>query len=311
MARRPYRRRNGGRGLPLRLDKVRRDSFLPWAGPGIVSLLGGVAGMAKAEPRFFWLCALGIYFGLVWLLVDLCLQRFSRAAKISGSTVILTIISFFSVEWVFREHPIDVHSDFSSNDQLTDSVFGGIKWRPEYSKLTVTIGNFSARHYSDIDLLVRPSCSIAAAGILSANASVASFQDNSGLRSGSQNVPVGQKRFLEIPLVTLATEAGYRLRCEKLPADGGVITMVFALVAIKPHSADVRNIAAKNPKETVAHLTFDHGSAWTGHPEAGIYGERPNDIEKLSVTGSYVAGQKLIALSMPSVKILKDPFHAR
>jgi hypothetical protein len=114
------------------------------------------------------------------------------------------------------------------------------------------------------------------------------------------------------PLTLLATDAGYRVRCDKLPS-GTALKIVMAVVDIKwnpaPHKP--RSDFGIFDKDYILKTKFDDGSTyWYGHPDGNVYTPRPSP-QNVKIYGEYVAGQrkrtvliqtKSIVMTMPQVQ---------
>jgi hypothetical protein len=103
--------------------------------------------------------------------------------------------------------------------------------RPEFTELQVWINNPSENNYDDISPVIRPNDPIAAIA-QATNVPDVSFEDKNGvsLRLTDINPTAGTKT--AIPVVLLATDAGYRVRCPRLPAKT-TIRVEIALADIK------------------------------------------------------------------------------
>jgi hypothetical protein len=171
--------------------------------------------------------------------------------------------------------------------------------RPEFTELQVWINNPSENNYDDISPVIRPNDPIAAIA-QATNVPDVSFEDKNGvsLRLTDINPTAGTKT--AIPVVLLATDAGYRVRCPRLPAKT-TIRVEIALADIKwnPSPPNDRPI-----EEKVRDINYifrlkqdDFSTYWLGHAEANDYTPRPTSTDWARIEGEYKAAQRKRSIS--------------
>lgn len=129
-------------------------------------------------------------------------------------------------------------------DHPPGTSIAGIAWHPKLEEVRLSITNPSNGDYQDLDILMQPREWIYRAAIFGDSPSVCSlFQAGENKLSFSRLTKDGPTTFYANPVgngfdpyvssgdmsATLATDGGYRLRCQTLPANSTVI-IVFALV---------------------------------------------------------------------------------
>jgi hypothetical protein len=264
---------------------------------GFVSLLIGGASMMQ-QPEYYWLAVSLVYIGLTALALDAFFEKWRKVwMRWLAITAVILIILAFSWIWVFVEAPIDVVAMAINAEYPPDYSVGGIKWRPEFTELNVEVHNPTSRSYYDLDLLVRTNMPIVAITQTSdlSDVLIESFHGPS-LRQILVSGSTGSKK--ANPLVLVATDAGYKVYCGKLPGHK-TLKLVVAI-------ADIRwNPSPPQPqrydfgifeKDYILRLQSDveNGGKWTywyGHPDGNPFTPRPA-VDHVKISGDYVAAQK-------------------
>jgi hypothetical protein len=252
---------------------------------------------------WYWPGVTLIYAGFLLLCIDASIApelKNSPKWKIGIVTVLLAFGSAFSWAIVFVKAPLEISAIVTDAQYPPDSKIAGIVWRPEFTELQVWITNPSDRNYDDLTLVVRPTSAIAAIAQLTDVPNV-SFEDKNGFtaRLMDINPTAGTKNV--VPLVLLATDTGYKMRCQHLSA-GTEIKLEIALADIKwnppaqrsslPIEEQVRD------KNYILRFKFDDFSTyWEGHPDGDVYAPRPTSTEWIKVEGEYNAAQRTRSIS--------------
>jgi hypothetical protein len=125
----------------------------------------------------------------------------------------------------------------------------GIDWNQHFSALHIAITNTTDEDYRDMDILFKPNSWIREAKLLN-SATVCTLYSvggnvikitQSGATQGTHSVtPIRAGDFVDVydssgdPMNTIATEGGYRLRCDKVPSRY-TINMLVVAVSVPEH----------------------------------------------------------------------------
>jgi hypothetical protein len=183
----------------------------------------------------------------------------------------------FSWGIVFVKAPLHVAAFVTDAEHPSGTTIAGISFRPEFTELQVRILNPSDRAYEDLSLVIRPTEPVAAIAQLT-NLPGVSFEEKNGFFSRTMSIEPGETKANAIRLDLLATDAGYRMHCGRLPA-GAFITIVIALADIKWTPQKSKRPAYENvhDKDFVQrHKMEDFSTYWLGYKDADVYAPRPN-----------------------------------
>jgi hypothetical protein len=239
---------------------------------------------------WFWPAVALIYAGFTALVADVLVEpklRGHRVGKMVAVSVLILLAGAFSWGIVFVKAPLQVTAFVTDAEYPSGTTIAGISFRPEFTELQVWIQNTSDRTYEDLSLVIRPTEPVAAIAQLT-NLPNVSFEDKNGYSSRTMSIKPGETKASAIPLDLLATDAGYRMRCVRLPA-GGLITIVIALADIKWSPEKSQHPAYENVREKdyVRRVKFDDFSTyWLGYKDGDVYALRPNP-QWLKVDGEY------------------------
>jgi hypothetical protein len=283
------------------MDEKGFRAILNWCrNLGIAStLLGGIELMH--DPQFFWYSVTGVCLGVTLIALDIFFEVRRIFWKIAVAVIFIALMTGFSFGVVFVKAPLEIVAFVTDAEYPPGKTVAGIGWRPEFTELQVWITNRSERNYDDVSILLRPSSPIAVIGQIT-NVPNVSFEDsnNFGLRLTDINPRTGTKTV--IPLVLLATDAGYRMRCPHLPA-GTPIQIVIALADNKWNPS--RESSARPIEDRARDKDFifrirgfdDYSTYWYGHPEGDVYAPRPTSTDWVKVQGEYTAAQRTRSVS--------------
>lgn len=259
---------------------------------GCISLLAGGFGMTQA--RFFWWSVVLLYSGLVLLGLDLFFEpKVSRRFKIIGEVIILATLVAFSVEMVFVSAPIGCASILSYTDYSNGGAPGGIEWKSWFGELDLMVSNPTDGNYDDVDIWVRPDSPVAAIAQLS-NLSDVSFEDYYAMTARMTAEDLSSK--LSVPMFFLATTAGYKVHCGRIPPHSS-LKIIMAVVDIKkPRAAtasDSAGLATATPEDFIVDISQntkgDISHYWYGSlKKLSIYGPKAKPTT-ISINGSFTA----------------------
>lgn len=220
-------------GAPKAKKKPKLHPIIKWLRTaGIAAELFGWGGLLLTG--WFWPGVAFIYAGFLLLGIEACLEPELRGFVRWKIGIVVALIAFsaaFSWGIVFVRAPLEISAFVTDAEYPPGSKIAGIAWRPEFTELQMWVKNPSERNYDDVSVLIRPRSPIAAIAQLS-NVPNVSFEDKNGFNSRFMDINPTTRTKTAIPLVLLATDAGYRMRCPHLPA-GTPIQIVIALADIK------------------------------------------------------------------------------
>jgi hypothetical protein len=292
-----------GKGPPkpspkkLRKQKPKLHPALVWCRSiGLFSILAGGLGMLQ---QFFWFSVASVCVGLLLLGVDLYFEpELPRGYKIVGGIIVAAGLIWFNLSFVFVSAPLNFKSLVSNSDYALGAAPGGIAWRSVFVELDFIAINPTDGNYDNIDIWVRPDYPVAEIAQLS-NLSDVSFEDYYGVtnRVTAQDLrsPVG------VPLVFLATDAGYKIHCGRIPPKSS-LRLVMAVVDTKksePVGPENHIILPReiSPDDFILEQSFetkgDKSTYWFGSAKnLSIYapGAKP---KKITVSGSYTAVNRM------------------
>jgi hypothetical protein len=248
---------------------------------------------------WFWTGVTFIYAGFLLLVVDVWfepeLKRYTGWRVVIG-LLLLVFATAFSLRVVFVNAPLDISAFSNSAEYPIGTTIAGISWRPEFSELLVSVRNPSEKNYDDVNLLIRPAFPIAAIAQQTSVPNV-SFEDKNGFTM--RLMEVTNANVTGVPLILLATDAGYRMRCSHLAA-GEIIKVEIALVDIKWNPAPPESYSGRTTQEEklkdrnyIVRAKFDDFSSyWLGHANGDDYAPRPTSSEWVKVEGQYTASER-------------------
>lgn len=268
------------------------DHFLSYSNKaGFASLFLGGASMITA-PEYYWLAVGLINIGFIFFVIGAYREQWERVwVRWLLIGLILVVMVVFHWLWVFIDLPLEVASVTIDAEHPQGSSIAGIQWRPEFTELQVFIGNPSTSNYYDIDVIVRPDLPVAKIAQRTDIPGI-SLEDRHGSTTTLVRVEGAQKT--TVPLVLLATDSGYRVRCEKLSART-TMQLVLAVVQMK--------VADKPPSEIFTNRSlliqpYEDGTRyWYGLASAEPYLDRKIP-KKIKLYGKFTAGQRRRSLAI-------------
>lgn len=251
---------------------------------------------------WFWVGVTAIYLGFVLLALDVWFEPdFGDRWKTKGIIWGAILIAVIAFSWgiVFVEGPLPVSAFVTDGEYPTGTVIAGISWKPQFTELTVDIDNPKDRAYKDLNLVIRPTEAVAAIAQTTSVSDV-SFEDKNGLSAQILDLDPRTGSSKAIPLVLLATDAGYRLRCGRLPAHTH-LKIVMALTDLKwnpptvPPGTPIEQ--AVRDKDYLLRIKFDDFSTyWLGYRDGEVYAPR-RSVDWLKIEGEYTVGHRRRTIS--------------
>lgn len=280
-----------------RKTKPKLYPILKWLrGAGIAAEFFGWGGLLLAW--WFWPAVVVIYLGFVLLSLDLWFEPDLRKTplwRIGGITLMVLFAVAFSLGIVFVNAPLGVSAMMTDAEYPAGTVIAGIAWKPQFTEVQIWINNSSDRNYDDLDLVVRPSSAVAAIAQLT-NLPGVSFEDKNGLGVRLMDINPTKSTSNVVPLILLATDAGYRIRCPHFPAKT-MLKIVIALADIKwnppANQSQIPIEQRVRDRDYILRLKFDDFSTyWQGHQNGDVYAPRPTSGEWMKVEGSYTVAER-------------------
>ncbi len=243
--------------------------------------------------EFFWVAWSVFLFGIIVLLIDLWFGVDSRISvwwRVCLTSGLIAAFSVFCFITVFAYVPLEIAAIENNGQHPDGTVISGINWRPEFSELDIRLTNPTTRGYDDLDVLLRADSPIAAIAQQSDLPSV-SFEVNNNVRVTAMLKEANSTNTKVIPLVLVASDGGYRIRCPRVPPEA-VLDIVLAIAEIKwnpqPATDSKNNAGVFDPDYVLRFKYDDFSSYWFGYPTGNIYAPRPK-VNWLKVHGTYKA----------------------
>lgn len=259
-------------------------------------VIGGWQLMATSS---FWGLTV-VYLGFAFCLAEciwepaLIRKAYQLQICLIGIVIFLTTAFTIGVALVFA--PLNLQALAWKSD-FAGSAPGGIAWRPVFVGLDLIVSNPTDGNYDNIDLWVRPDYPVAQIAQLS-NLSEVSFEDKLGFTSRVTIEDVSAK--VGAPMVFLATDAGYKVHCARIPPNSS-LRIVMAVVDIKktqpsdpkkpisiPSNVSIDDFFLEYTLDTKG----DKSTYWFGSPKnlsAYAPGAKP---KQLVVSGAYTASSR-------------------
>lgn len=201
---------------------------------------------------FFWPGVAVVYFGIVTILWEVCVEpeliKRRYQFQIVGVVIVSGLFALFTIGIVLARAPIDFYAyAMRKGNYASGTVIGDIRWDSHFTDLRVAVTNSSDNdEYDDVDLSIEPyrlmtnkasilnkttGCELlplGGTGFAVTTAKESGKVDITATRMGSDfDVHDSSGNVY----TTLATGPGYRLRCTKLPSHFTLRT-VFAVVNV-------------------------------------------------------------------------------
>ena len=270
--------RSGGRPPPPEPPSMgapnprgRRPSpaaIVKWTrGIGLAGLAIGIGSVVVTD--WFWPGVGLCYFALAVLIADAWLEpELSSLWKWILTGILVLLGAGFSVSFVFSSAPLNVTALIADAPNQLGASVAGIDIKSDYTMVTLGITNDSDADYNSVDILIRPSSPIIKIAQLTSVPNCFLEPDNMIEMHQYYLDNIGKTK-TENPLVLIATDAGYRFRCSKIPA-GATVQIVFAVSEIRwntPREQASWPMAEQiaDPSYILKFKTDDFKSYWFGH----------------------------------------------
>ncbi len=197
--------------------------------------------------------------------------------------------------------PLEVDAISWTSDYRSGSApVSTIPWSPKFSELQLILNNPTSTRYEDVDFIVRPDQPIAAIAELTSIGGVhISEASPTSLTMGMLHG--GTQKFEANPLVLIATDAGYRIRCDVLPPHEHVgIVMAIANIDMSKSQRDKMTDQSDMGIHDRLYVTkISHGdghASWFGNTDNGrriddVYGEK-RPVSTVYIEGQYTSGPR-------------------
>ena len=250
---------------------------------------------------WFWPAVAFIYAGFLLLAVDVWFElELTRYWRIGAIVILIAFSAIFSWAVVFVNAPLEISAFITDAEYSPGNTIAGIAWRPEFTEMQVWINNSSSKDYDDLTLLMRPDVPIAQIAQLTHVPNVY-FEDKNGFNLRMMDFNPTANKATVIPLVLLATDAGYKMHCSHLAA-GASVKVVIALADIRWCPSTERSERPieeqARDKDYVLRTKFDDFSTyWQGHSDGYAYTPRPTSCNRLKAEGEYKAVYRVRTIS--------------
>lgn len=192
----------------------------PFFGLGVALVLVVIGARLNAQGEHWILLT-------AWFLFVISLFRTAPISKqdlLPRSLFTLAVASIVGLGlcWLAGWRPVIAQNSLRPFVIINDSEYpsgtnlGNIPWSPRFSDLRVIIPNESDSDYRDIDLVLRPDAPVAAIGQIT-NLPDVTFSPVAEPSFTQQLVIGATGQRITNPLVLVASDSGYRMRCGLLP----------------------------------------------------------------------------------------------
>jgi hypothetical protein len=271
---------------------------------GGLSLLGFIG--IFPFPQFYWWCVGAFYLGLVMLATEAFLENWMLVSRIIVSVVWIVLAALFTLKLVAVRAPVSFGAWESRAEYPPGTVLGNITWNSNFTELRVRIDNGSNYEFENLNLIVRPDSLIARIGQISGPCP-ATFEDVLQMSQHMVYVNFGSGEQRANPLILIASDSGYRIRCEHLPAHEH-LEIVMALADVTPFvPCNATDHCVFSPNYKLRIEMSDKTVHLFGHPmdDATAYGlfylPLKSSPKNLNITGDYTVLQRPrnVAVDLP------------
>jgi hypothetical protein len=241
------------KSVPAEIKAVRANPPHPASAHPILTWIRGAVGPAVSlvgVRMIFSSFTVGvclIYGGGLICLIELLFNPWTRQYSIwdrfIGITTVLCLLTMFSEEIVFINAPLDTMATIHRVSYAPGTIIAGIKWRPEFADLRLSLINNTDNDYKEVDIYVEPDEPIVLIGQLSNVLGVSFIGDLT-----KEQTLVGEATFgppslnlfgeaghlLTVPInvpMTQASAPRYRVRCQSIIKKSG-IELVLAIAGV-------------------------------------------------------------------------------
>jgi len=262
--------------------------FIKWMRTAVIAgLLLGLSGLFLIE--WFWVAVALIYVSFLVLVIDVWFEpELTRRWKIGVTVVAILLSAAFSWKIVFVPAPLPMQALITDGEYAAGTNIHGIVWKKGFTELRLIIINPSDHDYDNLSLSVQPIEPIAALA-QDTNIPGVSFTDNKRVMVSPVNVNRITGQQTAIPVVILATDAGYTVNCPRL-SRGTSIEIVMALAEMKNTPEQPSQKPPLENKDFMLRIRFDDSTSyWFGYPDGDNYLPQRPSTETVKVEGKYNA----------------------
>jgi hypothetical protein len=262
--------------------------FIKWMRTAaIAGFLGGLSGLFLIE--WFWVGVALIYLSFLVLLIDVWFEpELTRRWKIGVTVGIIVLSAGFSWKFVFVPAPLQMQAIITDGEYAPGTNLHGIIWKKGFTELRLFIWNSSDHDYDNLNLLIQPTEPIAAIA-QGTNVSGITLSDNKRLMVSPVDVNHATGQQTAIPVVILATDAGYRMSCPRLSRETS-IEIVMALAEMKNPPEQPSQKPPLENKDFMLRIRFDDSTSyWLGYPDGDDYLPQRPSTETVKIEGKYNA----------------------
>jgi hypothetical protein len=292
--------------LLARRDKATHTTvvYLRSVGGGL-SLLGFIG--VFPFPQLYWWCIGAFYLGLILLTIEAFLENWMLIFRLIVSSVWLAIGLIFTLGFVAVKAPVSVAVWESAAKYPPGTVLGDIQWSDNFYELRVSLENESVYDYEDLSVILKPDKLVAKIGQIS-GPSRATFEDPQELTENLVDIELPSLLQKANPLVLIALDTGYRVRCDRLPSQSR-IELIMALVDMRPfapcNSTDHCMFAPEYKQRLDSHHKDGTNSVhWFGHAlndtsaDNLFYRPIAGGAANLAIDGNFVVLERTRRLSI-------------
>jgi hypothetical protein len=233
---------------------------------------------------YFWAGIALIFLGFISIAIDLWLEpglRGRNRVRIIGSVVLFALLIGFSFGFVFVRAPLPVLAILTDGEYPDGAVIAGIHWRPEFTELEVAIYNPTDRPYENLNIVIRPDDPVTAIS-QETNWPDVVFEDRDLMGAHLTEINNTTRASTVLPSVLVATDAGYRVRCSRLP-NKATLKLVMALC--DPDTHRIKDGIGELLKMRMS----DFSSYWFGPRDTTSFYTRPKPSggATINIDGEY------------------------
>jgi hypothetical protein len=212
---------------------------------------------------------------------------------VNATISLLALAAYFMGLWTGR-YALELYATAYASDKPSGTVIANIPWSSKYTDVHLIVMNPSRETYRELELFASCDQLITRAGEVTGIALTTIVpREVPKLTMESVNIPTNRRA--SIPLVLVATQKGYVIRCDVLPRKSH-IDVVFAAVTMTAPNQGSNEKGHWRDKDYYIYLS-EAGEA--GKPSyyfgkedhtEDIFGDRPA-VEEVIVEGHFTAGK--------------------
>lgn len=260
---------------------------------GVATFLIGFVGTISI-PEMFWISVVLCFAGYLMLVTDAWLdQKLLFRVKAFFVVFATALMVYFAISFVFVSADLTVRSSVLLDPPLTPDP---IPWKENFSPLKVDFFNTSKVRFDDIVLVIKPTEPVTGATILGGPSDATCRPFDVDYPTVSMLDGEG-KLAKHNPLVLIATDGGYAIRCANL-LPGERLSIILALS--RTHWDGIRALPAGfssftnsigsilGPEFLMNNSKVPNVHTFFGHTNYNLYGPIHWPF-RVKISGSYVA----------------------